>query len=442
MTLPRAQAALAAIAAAALLAPATALAVNYPPPSNPGAAKPRSGAVATLKVCKQRTCRYHSIQSAVNAARSGDRILVADGAYREGVKVNGHGKDGLRLIGHPSRPTKAFINATGKQNGIIVNGADRVKIDGFATKGYKANGFFVVNADGYTINHVVAQGPGGYGVFAFNSLGGTMKNSEAYYNNDSGFYIGQTPPQTRPKRSIVDNVVAWGNVLGWSGTNMRYVTIKNSDFYNNGLGIVPNALTSEKFPPPEDNVISGNRVFWNNFNYFRAAPFKLRPGATGDEVPYPVGTGILLYGSRNTRVENNEIFGNYLVGFGEVPAVLFDKSKCTATVACQGDPTVLQGNQVKGNKLGLGGADLNGRDLLYDGSGSGNCFESNTLTSPTVPADGKTFVACGQTPPEDSAALQEGLTWAIDSTTDHEKYWLRHPHKSIRGIKPLEHYRK
>ena len=30
----------------------------------------------------------------------------------------------------------------------------------------------------------------------------------------------------------------------------------------------------------------------------------------------------------------------------------------------------------------------------------------------------------------------------IDSTTDHEKYWLRHPHKSIRGIKPLEHYRK
>ncbi len=47
MTLPRA---LAAIAAAALLAPATALAADYPPPSNPGTAKPRtgSGSVATL----------------------------------------------------------------------------------------------------------------------------------------------------------------------------------------------------------------------------------------------------------------------------------------------------------------------------------------------------------------------------------------------------------
>jgi hypothetical protein len=440
MTLPHAQAALAAIAAAAVLAPATALA-GYPAPSNPGMSKPRTGRPATLKVCKQRTCRYHSIQSAVNAARAGDKILIANGTYREGVKVNGHSKDGLRLTGNPGNPTKVFINSRGKQNGIIVNGADGVKMDGFATKGYKGNGFFVANADGYTINHVVAQGPGGYGVFAFNSLGGTMKNSEAYYNNDSGFYIGQTPPQTRPKRSTVDNIVAWGNVLGWSGTNMRYVTIKNSDFYNNGLGVVPNTLLSEKFPPPEDNVISGNRVFWNNFNYFLAAPFKLRPPATG-EVAYPVGTGILLFGSRGTRVENNEIFGNFLVGFGETPQVLIDPSKdCTPSVACQGDPTVLVNNTVKNNKFGKAGADLNGRDMVYDGSGSGNCFESNTLMSPTVPADGKTFVACGQPQVKDDAALAEALGWALDSA-DHEKYWLRHPHKAIRGIRPLEHYRK
>jgi hypothetical protein len=442
MRLPHALAALAALAAGALLAPAAALAVDYPAPSNPGTSNPRTGKAATLRVCKQRTCRYRSIQSAVNAARSGDRILVANGTYKEGVKVNGPRKDGLRLTGNPAKPTRVLINSRGKQNGIIVNNADGVKIDGFATKGYLGNGFFFVNVNGYVVNHVVAQGTGAYGVYAFNSYGGTIKNSEAYYNNDSGFYIGQTPPQTKPKRSIVDNVVAWGNVLGWSGTNMRYVTIKNSDFYNNGLGIVPNTLTSEKFPPPSDNVISNNRVFWNNFNYFVGAPFKLRPSAVGDDVPYPIGTGILLYGSQNTRVENNDIFGNYLVGFGEVPAVLFDKSKCDAKVQCQGDPTVLSGNQVKGNRLGKGGADLNGRDLLYDGSGSGNCFESNTLMSPTVPADGKTFVACGQTPPEDSAALQEGLTWAIDSTTDHEKYWLRHPHQAIRGITPLERYRK
>jgi hypothetical protein len=441
MHLPHGRAALAAIAAAALLAPATALAVDYPPPSDPGNAKPRCGRVTTLRVCKQRTCRYHSIQSAVNAARAGDRILVANGTYKEGVKVSGHRKDGLRLTGNPGKPTKVLINSKGKQNGVIVKNADAVKLDGFATRGYLGNGFFFANVNGYVANHLVAQGNGAYGVFAFNSYGGTMKNSEAYYNNDSGFYIGQTPPQTRPKRSIVDNVVAWGNVLGWSGTNMRYVTIKNSDFYNNGLGIVPNTLVSEKFPPPEENVISGNRVFWNNFNYFFAAPFKLRPGATG-EVAYPVGTGILLFGSRSTRVENNQIFGNYLVGFGEIPQLLLNPANdCTPTVQCQGDPSVLVNNQVKNNKFGKGGADLNGRDMIYDGSGTGNCFEANTTMSPNVPADNKTFVACGQTPPKDDAALAEGLTWSLDST-DHEKYWLRHPHQAIRGITPLEHYKK
>ncbi len=433
--------ALVAVGAAALLLPAAASAADYPGPANPGKAKPRPGKAATLKVCKQRKCKYHTIQKAVNAARAGDKILVANGTYKEGVKVTGHAKNLVQFIGNAKKPNKVLIDAKGQQNGIVVNGADAVTIKGFATKNYKANGFFVVNSKGYTIDHVVARGTGVYGVYAFNSYGGIIRNSEAYYNNDSGFYIGQTPPQTKPVRSIVDHIKSWGNVLGWSGTNMRYVTIRNSDFYNNGLGIVPNTLTSEKFPPAETNVISNNRVFWNNFNYFVGAPFKLRPGATG-EVAYPVGTGILLFGARDTRVESNEIFGNYLVGFGEIPQLLLDPSKdCKPEVQCQGDPTVLVSNVVKNNKFGKGGADLNGRDMLYDGSGTGNCFEGNTVMSPNVPADNKTFVPCGQTPPKDDAALSEGVQWSLDSA-NHEKYWLPHPHQAIKGVKPLEHYKK
>ena len=62
---------------------------------------------------------------------------------------------------------------------------------------------------------------------------------------------------------------------------MRYVTITKSKWFNNGLGIVPNALDSEKYAPPEDNVITDNDIFWNNFNYYAGAPFKLRADGDG-----------------------------------------------------------------------------------------------------------------------------------------------------------------
>ena len=53
---------------------------------------------------------------------------------------------------------------------------------------------------------------------------------------------------------------------------MRYVTITKSRFYNNALGIAPNALDGEKYPPAEDNVIIDNDIFWNNFNFHEGKP--------------------------------------------------------------------------------------------------------------------------------------------------------------------------
>ena len=89
------------------------------------------------------------------------------------------------------------------QNGIFVNDADEVTVDGFMARGYKANGFFFTNLNGYTMNHLIARQTGVYGLYAFNTIGGSMLNSEAYYVNDGAFYIGQTPPQAKPIRTIV-----------------------------------------------------------------------------------------------------------------------------------------------------------------------------------------------------------------------------------------------
>ncbi len=429
--------------------PTAALAVDYPPAGNPGkgGGKVRKGKAKTFTVCKQKKCKYRSIGAAVRKARGGDTVKVKNGTYKESVDITGSRYDGLKLVGNAGKPRKVVLQGKGlkgakAQNGVLINNADGVTVKGFYARNYKANGFFVINAVGYTLTNLVAGHTGVYGIYAFNSKGGTMSRSEAFDNNDAGFYIGQTPPQSKPKRSIVSKVKAYSNVLGFSGTNMRYVTIKDSDFYNNGSGIVPNALDSEKFPPPDRNVISGNRIFWNNFNYYAGAPFTIPASGPAGLAGYPIGVGVLLFGSQNTVVEKNKIFGNWLAGFGAIQQI---------QLALQKDPklqeaSILRSNTVRNNDFGLGGSDLNGRDMFYDGSGTGNCFAGNTVRSPNVPADNSTFAPCPGPAANtlNSAAQQEGLSWVLgvnkNDPSTFEKFWIKHPHSTQKGITPLERY--
>src|SRR4051812_27047587 len=418
---------LAALAAAALLAPAAASAQTYPKPQKPGPvqSKPK-GPHKTLTVCKKKgRCDFRTIQKAVNKARAGDTIRVRNGVYREAVKVNGSKKRYLKLIGNPAHPKKVVLRARGNmQNGIFVNAADEVTVNGFMARDYKSNGFFFTTLTGYTMTHLVARHTGVYGLYAFNSIGGRMLNSEAYYANDGAFYIGQTPPQTKPVRSIVSNVSGWGSPLGFSATNMRYVTITKSRFYNNAAGIVPNALDSEKYPPPEDNEIIDNDIFWNNFNYHDGnPPFAVREDATAALVP--VGTGVLLLGGRGNRIENNRIHGNYLGGVAAIEGILLKEHP---------EAKSLQRNVVRNNQFGMNGTDANGHDLVYDGSGSDNCFSLDGVSS-KFPADDSTFAACGG-PNAFSASVQsQMLGWIGKNALTGRK---KHPHPAMKGYTPLE----
>jgi hypothetical protein len=405
----------------------------YPPPTKPKVQPKPKGPFHTLRV--GRHAKFKTISAAVRKAKAGDTIKVANGTYREGVIVHGKAKRYLRIIGNRAHPGKVVLEGKGlhgarAQNGVQVDGADQVTVQGMTAQHYKANGFFFVNVDGYDASHLQAFQVGTYGIYAFNSVGGRMTHDVAAWNNDSGYYIGQTPPQVTPKRSIVDHVVAYGNVIGFSGTNMRYVTIEHSKWFNNGTGIVPNALHSERYAPPEDNVITDNDVFWNNFNYYAGAPFRIAKN-NKDSTPYPVGVGILLFGSRTTQVTNNRIFGNYLGGAGMIQQFLLTQEPGAQD---------LIGNSFTNNAFGLDGTDLNGRDLVYDGNGTGNCFAGNTGVQVTEPADGSTFAGCPFTGANafSSSIQQEIVSWALDST--HEKFWVVHPHAPQPGLVPLEHY--
>jgi hypothetical protein len=412
------------LVALALLAPATASA-QYPEPKEPGKVQPKpKGPHKTYTVCKK-GCAFTTIQKAVDKAKAGDTVRVKDGVYREAVKVDGSGKRYLKLVGNPKHPEKVLLRARGNmQNGIFVNEADEVTVDGFMTRDYKSNGFFFTNLNGYTMNHLIARHTGVYGLYAFNTVGGSMLNSEAYYVNDGAFYIGQTPPQAKPVQSIVKNVEGWGSPLGFSGTNMRYVTITKSRFYNNAAGIVPNALDSEKYPPAEDNVIVDNDIFWNNFNFHQGKPpFAVRKEGTAALAP--VGTGVLLLGGRGNRVENNRIYGNFLAGVGAVEGILIQKNPQAKT---------LENNIVRNNQFGLNGTDVNGSDLMYDGNGTGNCFSLEGVT--TFPADRSTFAGTCAGANAFSPAVQQQMIGFIGENA--VKAWTKHPHPAKPGFTPIE----
>lgn len=422
----------AALALGIVPAAAQAQGQDYPPPENPGTVKTKpKGPFKTLKVGKKQ--KYKTIQSAVNAAKPGDTVKVSRGTYKESVKVSGSAKRFIKIIGDVEDPQNVVLEGSNKlANGVQISSANGVTLRGLKARRYKANGFFAVNVNGYVMDRLIAELPGTYGLYAFNSIGGSMTNSLSYKAADGSYYVGQTPEQKGAvRRTTIKNVVGWGSVLGYSGTNSRYVTITESKFFNNAVGLAPNTLDSEKFPPNESNVFTNNDVFWNNFDVYRGKPpFKSN---RAEEFVYPPGTGFFLLSGRDNLINDNRIYGNHLVGLG-IAQNPFLKPEFAAAVD-------LTNNRVEGNAFGKDGTDLNARDAVYSTNGTGNCFAGNTGMNVTIPADPAFFPACpfaGKNPDN-----QEGLLafagWATGKTPTYLENWQAKPHAAgAGGIVPID----
>jgi hypothetical protein len=351
---------------------------------------PHANKTKVFVVCKH-GCKYRSIFAAVDAVNKGDGsvIKIRPGTYHEGVSLIGHRYDGISFVGANDNPRKqvldgrnAKLNGDGTetaQNGIVTTNVDRVKIKNLWAKNFQSNGFFVnsekgtTNCKGFLMKNDLASFNRSYGLFAKRCIGGRITQSKGWGHGDSAIYIGETPPQTNPKWTQIDHDKAFENVLGYSGTNSKYVNIHDSEFFNNGAGIVPNTLDSERFQPNATGKIQDNEVFWNNFNYFLPrSPVKTVSGGLGQiggqTINYPTGVGVILFGSDGWVVRHNQIFGNFKWG-----------------VASFSDPfntaAVNKNNQLVDNALGRAGTDKNQFDFFNDGSGKGNCFEGNTSST-------------------------------------------------------------
>lgn len=432
-----------------------------------------------LVVCKH-GCKYKTVQSAVDKAKKKSTIYVLKGKYVEGVVIEGHKYDGLTIQGmiekkkkkngkvkvtyKKAKPKQVVLegkNAKTPDGSTANNGIEGIDVNDLTVKNmtaqhYGTNGFFVhdsnkddgkIDCNDFLFKNLVADYNRSYGFYSFQCAGGRYTKLVGFGHGDSAIYVGATPPQADPKWTRIDHVDAYENVLGYSGTNSRYVTIEDSNWFNNGIGIVPNTLDSEPFEPSENGVIRNNDIYWNNFNYFLPnSPVKTVSDGLGTIEPFgtiqfPTGAGIVLLGTDGWKVEDNNIFGHYKWG----AAIVSDPFNTD-------DNAMSEYNQLTGNQMGRSGTDTNAVDFFNQGAGVGNCFSDNTSSTvdPGPPATdaelyppcpGSTTINPGQTGDSMGVLSQfaDLATYITASPPENQECaWTKHAHPSpYEGNEPL-----
>jgi hypothetical protein len=253
---------------------------------------------------------YQTIQSAVDAAKPGDWILVGPGDYHEtadesslrtnpadgkmggvfidksGITLRGMDRNSVIVDGtNPgstscsAKPSAQNYGALGSdgipvgRNGILVWKADDVSVENLTVCNFLAgtgssgnevwwnggDGSGKIGLKGYWGSYLTATSTffgnentaAEYGIFASNSAGPASWNQLYASNmNDSGTYVGACQQQCD---ATLDNMWMEYNALGYSGTNSGgTIVIENSQFDHNQDGLDTNTQVIGDPPAPQN----------------------------------------------------------------------------------------------------------------------------------------------------------------------------------------------
>jgi Right handed beta helix region len=208
---------------------------------------------------------------------------------------------------------------------------------------------------GYRVSYVTAHDNGLYGVYAFAAQGGVIEDSYVAGHPDAGVYIGQC----KPCDAVVRRVVGERNAVGYQAINASGVTVIDSIWRGNRVGMEIGSQDVERLAPQIGHVVVGNLVVDND-----------EPDTPGSPT-LGFGVGIVITGGQEDVVERNRIEGHSAAGVVVTDAEGFTPAR----------------NEVRGNVLADNGVDLyHGlTDRAGDRDAATDCFEDNEAGA-AVPA--------------------------------------------------------
>ena len=309
-----------------------------------------------------------SIQAAIDAASAGGVIQVEPGTYSEALTVD---KPRLHIIGlgGNGRPDVVIQNPGGEDDGITVshNSAGFV-LENVTVRDFLENGVLLNGVDGFALSRVTAINNGEYGLFPVFSSHGVIERCTATGHSDAGIYVGQSSDVE------VHRSRASANVLGIEIENSSRVDVLDNESYGNVVGVMVVLLPGLTVKTSSEVRVLRNHVHDNNVPNFG------HPGELESFVP--TGSGILVVGVDRAEVDDNVVTGNQFVGVGLGSTLLLGAlaglpPEAFADIEPNPDGVSITRNNVTGNGGTSSIPFLPAVDLLWDGSGTGNCWFAN-----------------------------------------------------------------
>ncbi len=317
-----------------------------------------------------------SIQAAVDAAAPGDTIVVPPGVYEGGVVID---KSPLTIRGSRA----AIIDAAGHQYGISVGtgqvstGPDGnpacpaatlhgITIDGLTVRNADDTGVHLIGVDGFRITHGRYVDNDQYGPFPICSAYGSIDANQVSGTDDAGIYVGDDIGVT------VSNNHVSGCSIGVEIENSIHSVVRGNKAIGNTVGVLVSLLPGLPMPFNDDTRIDGNVLDHNSM------PNPV-PADSGDDVGLlPTGSGILNVGGDHVVISGNSVIGNDSVGLGIVQSPF---GPLDPRLEVNPDGNVVRANRIlhSGDNPDPVRATTPGVDIVYDGTGVGNCFGPNVF---------------------------------------------------------------